>query len=528
MILSRSSVPLPSAVRRHLRLCRKCRRLRRRLGRLDETVATLPPPEDNPGARQRLLANLPPQPAGPLAKPQAPPPWWFRVTRVAAVFFLGLVLTSFMVLLVQRFPYSGTKERSGETPGTPEELMVVRFLERDLRLAETFTAVDQLPVLADMAGDLRSEIFRLTRQGQTEDLPLLTGLYQRVSQGLVARAREVPAERQPAELRPVIQQFQETDREVDRLTDQASPALAAALQPLQAAARRAARTLANLAEADEPWPLPDLPGAQSPPRHLLATLVHQGLRLAEEDDPLRRADYCQDVADHLVRVILHDTFKGDVGSASRLGQPLSQFMDRGVKGNLERLPPDDPRLAELHQVLRRAAKVIQDLEDTLENAPGIRALPAGRLKDLEKTLKEVHKGLKKVAKDPNDSDHDKGKDKKGKDKKGKDKKGKDHKDKGKKTKAPNSSVVEQSPLDRFCNELVGQAFQPDPEHPKSINMGNQGQPGKADLQLRCNAFSPLFTHACFDHRSWCLAERNASIRAGRRRRGRGRSGANRP
>ncbi len=42
---------------------------------------------------------------------------------------------------------------------------------------------------------------------------------------------------------------------------------------------------------------------------------------------------------------------------------------------------------------------------------------------------------------------------------------------------------------RLCNEIEGQAFQPDRASPMSINLVKRGQPGKADLQMRCKAAS---------------------------------------
>src|SRR5262249_31163265 len=43
----------------------------------------------------------------------------------------------------------------------------------------------------------------------------------------------------------------------------------------------------------------------------------------------------------------------------------------------------------------------------------------------------------------------------------------------------------------LCKEIVGQAFEPDPTIPGSMNRGKLRQPGKADLQLRCKAGGEL-------------------------------------
>ena len=43
------------------------------------------------------------------------------------------------------------------------------------------------------------------------------------------------------------------------------------------------------------------------------------------------------------------------------------------------------------------------------------------------------------------------------------------------------------PREGLCNEIVGQAFQPDPDSPNPVNLGRDRQPGKADLRIRCKA-----------------------------------------
>jgi hypothetical protein len=150
--------------------------------------------------------------------------------------------------------------------------------------------------------------------------------------------------------------------------------------------------------------LPQISGGLGTSRALLTVLVAQSLLLAEEDDPLQRARYCNDIADQFSSAILLASGRGDTERAAQLGKHLGNIMDQGVHANLNRLPAhDNPRLAELQLVLGRASQLVSALETSLSAAPGGQATgPSnyGQLKDLEKTLKELERALREASKDP--------------------------------------------------------------------------------------------------------------------------------
>jgi hypothetical protein len=439
LLSSLKPVPLLPGLGKHLRACPKCRRLRRRLRRLDQVFQTVPLPADSPAARARIAKSLPV-----LAKPKTPV--MVRILRAAVILIVLLPWAALVTSLADRpsQPQEVVRKKDGPTKeappvkpvqprGTPEELLVVRFLEGDLHLAETFTPEEHVPVLAAMAHDLSQEILRVARAGQIDDLPLLSALYQRLGQGLVSRAWQVPADRVGAVVTPVVKQLRETAADIDAARRAAAPPVAAVLTRSRDTARSAATLLAELPARDEPvWPgaATVIPAPRGSPRTLLTSLVQQGLRLTQEDDPLLRVEYCRDVADGMLRVIMMDTIKGDGETATRLGQPLGQFMDRSVKAHINQLPPDDPRKIRLQEVLAGAVSLIQDLKGTLMHTPGGTALPKERFKELEKMVKE----MKKIAEslDPQwkgKKDDPKGKGKKD-DPKGKGKGKKDDKGKG--------------------------------------------------------------------------------------------------
>jgi hypothetical protein len=274
-----------------------------------------------------------------------------------------------------------------------EELLVARFLERDLRLTRTSSPGEQLQVLRDMADDLRGEALHRARQGAADDVPLVTGLYGRVvREGLVGRALALPAAQRPAQVAAVLRQLHEAETEADRAAVDVPAPAGVFLKPIGEASRDAQ---GSLRDGRPPVPGPGVEVALAADdgtwRALLTVLVVQGLRLAEEEDPARRADYSRE-------------------------------------------------LAELEELLRRAGRVANDLERARSsrlNSPGpLGGLPASeaeRLKELEKTVKELEEALKRMKKGGSKG-KEKGSKGKGKDKDKPDKDSSKGKEKGPKGK----------------------------------------------------------------------------------------------
>src|SRR5262249_19165644 len=140
------------------------------------------------------------------------------------------------------------------------------------------------------------------------------------------------------------------------------------MHPIQDAMRRTADVLANDKKASTPA-LGDsaaIPGGADYRGLLLSALVMNGIRLTEENDPLKRADVCSDVADNLLQAIVTASAKGDRQHVSSLGKHLGAFVDRGVSGNLARVRADDKRVAELKAIMKRTDQIMQSLDKTLE------------------------------------------------------------------------------------------------------------------------------------------------------------------
>jgi hypothetical protein len=380
---------LPGAVRHHLDRCPRCRRQRERIDRLERLLAGQAPPAFPAAARDRLWRELERLPARSAAAPRErkrwPRPWIAALVLLSAG--LGWLLAS--------RDGSAPADRDVAPPAAlprNEELLVARFLERDLRLTRTSSPGEQLQVLRDMADDLRGEALHRARQGAAADVPLVTGLYGRVvREGLVGRALALPAEQRPAQVAAVLRQLHEAETEADRAAVDVPAPAGVFLKPIGEASRDAQ---GSLRDGRLPVPGPGVEVALAADdagtwRALLTVLVVQGLRLAEEEDPARRADYSRE-------------------------------------------------LAELEELLRRAGRVANDLERARSSrlhGPGpLHGLPASeaeRLKELEKTVKELEEALKRMKKAGS-----KGKEKgpKGKDKDKPDKAGPKGKEKGPKGK----------------------------------------------------------------------------------------------
>jgi hypothetical protein len=138
-----------------------------------------------------------------------------------------------------------------------------------------------------------------------------------------------------------------------------------------------ALTAASLAVANPP-----------PPRHrspterlkeirrdlaLVRKLVRGGLQLANETDPLKRADHCNALAKGLSREVERAVKDRDRSRADVLGQKLEALLVRGVAGNMQRarekLPPNAPTPPELHRLRDEALSVMDPLRKEFDRVP---------------------------------------------------------------------------------------------------------------------------------------------------------------
>jgi hypothetical protein len=408
LLAGRSTAALPRVVRRHLQHCPRCLGRYRRLQALDQELRAIPLPAEAPAARDRLLRrlDLPARPGVELpARPPRLPSGLPQPARQAArlrgarrqswPLLAGVAAAALAVGLASGWLLWGGRPAGAPPPGPDTSAagsaprvgkdVLALVLAHDLRLARTLLPAEQLQALAAMAWDLRGEAIRLARQGPAQDLPLVAGLYEQVVwRGLVGRARALPAGQRAACLPALAGQLAEGEREMGRLAGEVLPAVGEYLAGMASANREAGQFFRDGAAGPAPAPKPL---SDDPSCPLLAALVRDGLRLAEEQTPLRRAGCCADLADRLARSIALASAGPDPEQAARLGRCLGDVLDDGVAGNLARVRVEDldeAQRVELEQVHQRAGRATAVLEGNLAQAPAAaqpglrRALEASR------------------------------------------------------------------------------------------------------------------------------------------------------
>jgi hypothetical protein len=405
----------PPAVRRHLSECRACRVRVRRLLQMEDQLKRVPAPPCDAGLQTflRQIPNLPARPA----------PSWRGLHIAASILFLAGISGAF--LYFSSGPATIDPGQVQPRAMRADDQLVRRFVERDLVLADTTAPAKQWQVFIDMADDLRSEAIRLADEKAPDDVPMVVSLYERVLQrGVLGRASSLPAKDRQELQRALADRLRTHESDLQRRLQQTPPDWLTLLQPIQNATRQTADTLAaeNAAVPGLPHQPEALPRGSDYRRLLLSALVMNGLRLAEESDPLKRADCCSDLADHLLKAIVTASVKGDQHNVSALGLHLGEFVERGVSANLARVPSNDPRVAELKEVMQRTNQILIALDTTLDQAAmkgqSEKLDPAAleRIKDLERMLKDVEKSLKKVHRAFKDGEKGKEKEKEHRDK----------------------------------------------------------------------------------------------------------------
>ncbi len=374
LFASKAAGPLPPAVQRHLAACRKCRRRRRLLGQLDEQVRQLPLPPADFAARdqlwQRIGATAATAPhAGPV-RPRWPMQLIGRVLMGTAACWLLLAVG--WILGRSTVPVRPETAVAVQQPSAraAETSIILRVLRHDIRLAEAPDVDEQLTVLNLLAGDLKDEALRLARQGSAQDLTPLAELYERVLRdGIVRRAAALPDEKRAALVAPLVLQLRANDDDIRQAAHEALPVVADLLEPFRNASRESAELLET---GRRPAEVVAPATAGRGFRPLLAALVQQALKLADETDPLRRADLCSELAALLTPALVVLAAGSDVQQAEEMGSCLGDLLERGVANNLDRAESEDAqglRQAELDKVRERSVQAAAVFERNLEDAP---------------------------------------------------------------------------------------------------------------------------------------------------------------
>jgi hypothetical protein len=132
-------------------------------------------------------------------------------------------------------------------------------------------------------------------------------------------------------------------------------------------------------------------------RELIEELVNLGLRLAEDEDALKRAGHCSGTAERFAREISAAAGNREGSRALEMSQHLKDLLQRGVAENLrtarELIPVGSAEEQTLNEVQHHTAEVVLPLEEELQQA-----LKKDRSGDLRETLSAIQSGRSQVEK----------------------------------------------------------------------------------------------------------------------------------
>jgi hypothetical protein len=364
----------PADARAHLDACAACRDWQRRLVRLERQLPRLPVPPS--AAKGRVIRQILTAPLAPQRSPSAPSARDRGLQKLSLAFALAAALALFTVGW-WAWQFEGQGPAPARRPaGDP---LLASLLQRDLRLAVAGSARQRVETLADLADDLHGEALPLAHAAAFEELAGLAQLYAQVVRGgILAQARRLaPDEWQPV-LGPIVGRLARAGGDAEGLARDLPAESAAPLRAMAAAAREGDALAVAAVSAEPPAPLPPSPERARRYRQnhgLVVLLVQGGLRLAGEDDPLRRADFCNDLAEGLAAEIQRAADNHEGGRAAELGHLLHALLKDGVAANLltvhvalEGEGRDSSLEKKLQDVQRRTAGVVQPLEKQLQRA----------------------------------------------------------------------------------------------------------------------------------------------------------------
>jgi hypothetical protein len=254
--------PAPE-VQAHLADCPACRRWHSRLVRIEAHVPLLPVPPSH--GKKRLLAQLLGQvedlggsrieqgasgrstilnPQSSILNPRSSILRSRLVLGAAAAAVLIVCGVLLGVLLI-----SGGRGPDNELVVEVDQDLVAVLADCDVRLAEADTPRKRVEALADMADALRHQGQALRRADAEEEMGEVARLYEEVvREGVVARARTLPAPERRQVLAPIARRLARAEREARRLAGRADAPAAAPLLRMAEAARAGDRELREMIE----------------------------------------------------------------------------------------------------------------------------------------------------------------------------------------------------------------------------------------------------------------------------------------
>jgi hypothetical protein len=422
----------PAELQAHLAQCAACRDWLRRLVELERRVPLLPVPastaKDEFLARIRSGEAVPRREARPAPRPVAGRVDPQRRDRVIRKVALATALAAGLLMYFGIFAALRMQQQTGSGgPAAPDPLLA-NLLNRDLRLARAPGKPERFRELADLAEDLRGQAEPLAREQAVDDLKALAKWYRDVVHDGVEKLGPAASVKDRDE---VAARLDRAGNTAEQLAGQVSVDCAPPLWDIAIAARNGSHSLQPGARSLRPpgearserlslvggspagrAPLPAcapvlvlaaVSRAQSPAaplspaeqarrfgrnRSLIEKLVTGGLQLAGEEDPLKRADYCNSIAQGMADEIRLAVGGHEKGRVAELKQHLHSLLKDGVAENLsqarERIPNGSAEEKGLCKVRDDTEQFLKPVQEVID------ATDAGDIKDgLDRVIRAV-------------------------------------------------------------------------------------------------------------------------------------------
>jgi len=387
--MSDSPSELPEPVARHLEICDSCRNTQRQLMQLEGEIKSDRVSIVSQAAGRRFLSRLDQLPERRLFRKQDVRKTIAFVCATAAALAMIVGVSWFLSKLQQdefnnRDSIAEYPKRSqtlqipnNDSISQPQQLerstlsgvslaLLAPLIDNHVRLAAAELPADRFQLVAELSDALWREIVREVEAGATTDLLLVSQLYAYVVADALPRCSHVLEQLDDPIRRKAATALIRRRADAERLADNTLPVVAEVLRRVSDQSDAAAE---QIVQGELPQEASTKLAAVN---NLLTIVLASNLKLAEEDDPLRRASQSSDLADQLSQTIVFTTLSGDAATAEQLGGMLGDVVDRGVMVSLARFEPageDDPRRDEYEQIKQHNQRAIEVLQRNLERAP---------------------------------------------------------------------------------------------------------------------------------------------------------------
>jgi len=246
-------------VEAHLAECMACRQWHKMLMQVESHVPLLPVPESlrKTQLQEELIHGAATTPETiPLHVPTAPARPFIRISwRELAVVGGGLAAAGVLIACGIFLGNMLSPPRNSNPPVVQgnnkekEKTLAGKLIELDMQLAQSDNTRERVETLAKLAENLQGESRSLAQVAGPKELQTLAKLYSKVvEEGLVQRARKLPAADRREVLDPILSQLMIAKKDAEEMAQKAPAESAVPFQVIAAAARNSDLQLRKLME----------------------------------------------------------------------------------------------------------------------------------------------------------------------------------------------------------------------------------------------------------------------------------------